>query len=108
MKNLRGHPTYYQRTFYELLAMIRQLCTPTWFLTLTAADLKWADIISTIARQYGVTYTDDDLAKLSFQEKSNWLRRNPVTTARHFQYRHQVFLNDFLKSSAQPLGRLWH
>ena len=32
MKNVRGSPPYYQRTFYELLAMIRQLGTPTCFL----------------------------------------------------------------------------
>ena len=30
--------------FYELLAMIRQLGTPTWFFTLSAADMKWPDI----------------------------------------------------------------
>ena len=29
MKNVRGSPAYYQRTFYDLLAMIRQLGTPT-------------------------------------------------------------------------------
>ena len=31
MKNIRGSPPHYQRTFYDLLAMIRQLGTPTWF-----------------------------------------------------------------------------
>ena len=40
MKNICGSPPYYQRTFYDLLAMIRQLGTPTWFFTLSAADLK--------------------------------------------------------------------
>ena len=34
MKNIRGSPPYYQHTFYDFLAMIRQLGTPTWFLTL--------------------------------------------------------------------------
>ena len=29
MKNVRGSPPYYQRTFYDLLAMVRQLGTPT-------------------------------------------------------------------------------
>ena len=87
MKNIRGSPPYYQRIFYDLLAMIRQLGTPTWFFTLSAADLKWPDMIKTIARQYGVHYTDDEVAALSFDEKSNWLKRNPVTAARHFHYR---------------------
>ena len=106
MKNVRGSPPYYQRTFYEMLAMIRQLGTPTWFLTLSAADLKWPDIIQTVARQYGIAYTDEQVVALSFEEKSSWIRRNPVTAARHFQYRLNTFFNEFLKSSANPLGQI--
>ena len=106
LKNVRGSPPYYQRTFYDLLAMIRQLGTPTWFFTLSAADMKWPDMIQIIARQYGVSYSDDDIAALSFDEKSNWLRRNPVTAARHFQYRLNSFFQDVLKSKAKPLGEI--
>ena len=80
MKNIRGSPPYYQRTFYDLLAMIRQLGTPTWFFTLSAADMKWPDIIQTIAKQYGVFYTDEDICKLSYEENSNWLRSNLLDT----------------------------
>ena len=106
MKKIRGSPPYYQCTFYDLLAMIRQLGTPTWFFTLSAADLKWPDMIQTIARQYGVYYTDDEVARLSFDDKSNWLKRNPVTAARHFQYRLNAIFQDFLKSTARPLGEI--
>ena len=106
LKNVRGSPAYYQRTFYELLAMIRQLGTPTWFFTLSAADMKWPEVIQTIAKQYGVAYTDEEVCQLSFEERSNWLRRNPVTAARHFQYRLDVFFKDFLKSSVHPLGEI--
>ena len=95
LKNVRGSPAYYQCTFYELLAMIRQLGTPTWFFTLSAADMKWPEVIQTIAKQYGVAYTDEEVCQLSFEERSNWLRQNPVTAARHFQYRLDVFFKDF-------------
>ena len=87
MKNIRGPLPYYQCAFYDLIAMIRQLGTPTWFFILSAADLKWPDMIQTIARQYGVSYTDDEVAAFSFEDKSNWLKHNPVTAARLFQYR---------------------
>ena len=106
MKNVRGSPPYYQRTFYDLLAMIHQLGTPTWFLTLSAADMKWPDVIQTIAKQYGTIYTNEEVESLSFDEKSNWLRRNPVTAARHLQFRLNTFFNDFLKSTAKPLGEI--
>ena len=78
---------------------ITSVGTPPWFFTLSAADLKWPDMIKTIARQYGGHYTDEQVAALSFKEKSNWLKRNPVkeksnwlkrnpvTAARHFHYR---------------------
>ena len=91
LKNIRGSPPYYQRTFYDLLAMIRQLGTPTWFFTLSAADMKWPDMISTIAKLYGVHYTDEEIEALSFEQKSNWPRANPVTAARHFHYRQGLF-----------------
>ena len=37
---------------------------------------------------------------------SNWLRRNPVTAARHFQYCLNEFFQNFLKSPAEPLGEI--
>ena len=73
--------------------MMRQLGTPTCtcFLTVSAADMKWPDMIQTIARQYGVMYTEEQVNNLSFEEKSKWLRQNHVTAAIHFQYRLNVF-----------------
>ena len=56
-----------------------------------------------VARQYGTTLTDEDVKTMSFEEKSKWLRQNPVTAARHFQYRLNTFFQVFLKSAADPL-----
>ena len=106
LKNVRGSPAYFQRVMYDVLGMIRQLGIPTWFLTLSAADMQWPDVIQTIARQYGTVLTDDDVKTMSFEEKSKWLRQNPVTAARHFQYRLNTFFQVFLKSTAHPLGEL--
>ena len=33
-----------------------------------------------------------------------WLRSNPVTAARMFQYRLDTFVTTFLKSNAEPIG----
>ena len=91
---------------YDVLAMIRELGIPTWFRTLSAADMQWPNVIQTIARKYGTVYTEEDIASMSFEEKSKWLRQNPVTAARHFQYRLHTFFQIFLKSKAHPLGEL--
>ena len=106
MKNIRGSPPYYQCTFYDLLAMIHQFGMPTWFFYLSVVDLKWPDVIQTIARQYGVSYTDDEVAALSLEDKSNWLNHNPVTAARLFQYRLTTLSQELLQSSAKPLGEI--
>ena len=68
--------------------------------------MKWPDSIRTIAKQHGVSYSDDDIENLSFEERSKWLRQNPITATRHFQYRLATFFKEFLKSSAHPLGEI--
>ena len=50
LKNVRSSPAYFQKVMYDVLAMIRQLGLPAWFLTLSAADIQWPDFIQTIAR----------------------------------------------------------
>ena len=42
LQNIRGSPAFYNK-MYDLLGMIRQLGACTWFITLSAADLKWTD-----------------------------------------------------------------
>ena len=106
LKEVRGTPAYWQKVHYEVLAMIRQLGISTWFLTLSAADMKWPEVIQIIARQYGTFLSEEEVSNLSWEEKCSWLRRNPVTAARHFQYRLDLFWNDFLKSKANPVGEL--
>ena len=58
--------------------MIRQLGTPTWFFTVSAADMKWPDMIQIIARKHGTCCTDKEVEALSFEEKSGWLRRDQL------------------------------
>ena len=44
---------------------------------------------------------------MSFEEKSNWLKHNRVTAARHFHYTLNVFFPRFKKkSTAKPLGEI--
>ena len=70
LKNIRGSPPYWQKMFYEVLAMIRTLGISTWFLTLSAADMKWPEVIQAIASQYGTIYTDDEVLALPWTMKS--------------------------------------
>ena len=53
MKNVRGSPAYWQHQLYDVLAMLQTLGVPTWFLTLSAADLQWPEMIQAVAVQFG-------------------------------------------------------
>ena len=39
--NIPGSPIYWQKFMYEVVAMVKQLGIPTWFMTLSCADLRW-------------------------------------------------------------------
>ena len=106
LKNVRGSPAYWKTVLLDLLAMVRQLGIPTWFLTLSAADMQWPEVIQSIARQYGTILTDDDVKSMPWEEKCQWLRCNPVTAARQFQHRLDMFFKDFIGAKSNPIGEL--
>ena len=40
-RQIPGSPPYWQKFMYEVVAMVKQLGIPTWFMTLSCADLRW-------------------------------------------------------------------
>ncbi|KAI8490825.1 hypothetical protein Bbelb_316180, partial [Branchiostoma belcheri] len=68
LQNIRGSPAYWNSVLLDLLAMVRQLGIPTWFLTLSAADMQWPEVIQSIAHQYGKHLTADDVKSMAWQE----------------------------------------
>ena len=91
---------------HDVLAMVRQLGVPTWFLTLSAADMQWPEIIQSIGLQYGHNFTVEDIQGMSYEEKTSWLRNNPVTVARQFHYRLDIFFEEFLCGQHNPIGEI--
>lgn len=107
LQKVRGSPAYFNKMFYDLLGMIRQLGPCTWFLTLSAADLKWTDTIKVLAQQQGKDLSDEDIENLSWEERCDFLRSNPVTAARHFDNRVPLFLKYILlNKQLNPLGNI--
>ena len=107
LQNIRGSPAFFNKLLYDLLGMIRQLGPCTWFVTLSAADLKWKDTIRIIAAQQGQTLTDQEIDSLTWEQKCTWLRSNPVTAARHFDHRIDLFMKHILlNKNINPLGEI--
>lgn len=91
---------------YELLAAIKQFKIFTWFLTLSAADMRWEDTLKALARQQGKTLTSEDIEEMTWEERCSLLRSNPTTVARHFHHRVQSLFTDVILSPASPLGKI--
>ncbi|XP_070191701.1 uncharacterized protein [Littorina saxatilis] len=107
LKTLRSSPPYWQAKQKDLFAMIRQLGRPTFFATFSAAETRWLDLLRVLYRmEHSVDPTDDDLENLTWQEKSQLIQKDPVTCARHFDYRVQVLFRKVIMSDLQPLGKV--
>ena len=40
MNSIKGTPAYWKKFLFDVLAMVKQLSMPTFFMTLSSADLK--------------------------------------------------------------------
>ena len=74
LKNIRrGSPAYWQHELYDVLAMLHFLGNPTWFLTLSAANLHWSEMIQAVALQLGRRLSRDDVLEMSIAQRSTYL-----------------------------------
>ncbi|KAK7481048.1 hypothetical protein BaRGS_00027684 [Batillaria attramentaria] len=87
--------------------MIRQLGRPTFFATFSAVETRLFDRLRVLYRmEHNQKFSDDDLENLTWQEKSQLIQKDPVTCARHFDYRVQVLFRRVILSELQPLGKV--
>ncbi|CAF4973561.1 unnamed protein product, partial [Rotaria sp. Silwood1] len=97
---VRGSPQYWYKRLKDLFGMTRQLGFPTFFLTLSCADLRWKEFTDTFVRHTGAPIKES----YTFEEKTKLLRANPVLAARLFEKRFNTFMNLFIKGGASCLG----
>ena len=106
-RQLRNSPAYLETRKKDIFAMIRQLSLPTWFMSLSAADTRWTDLLKMLAKlNDGIEYSEKELEHVTWQEKTKLVQKDPVTCSRYFDHRVQEFLNTVLKSSCEPIGKL--
>jgi len=103
MSSVKGTPAYWKKIMQEILAMVKQLEPPSFFLTLSCADLRWNELVSIISKLKGREMSDDEINSLTYHEGCKLLNSNPVLLARHFQYRVEAFYKDIVLNG--PLGK---
>ena len=107
-KTIRNSPQYWENQKKEVFAMIRQLGLPTLFLSLSANDLQWSELIIALGKLVDKKdYTAEvERNNLSWETRARLVQSDPVTCVRHFDYRVSKFIETILKSPQSPLGVL--
>ena len=88
MSSIKGTPSYWKKFKSEVLAKVKQLGVPTFFLTLSCVDLRWKEFLEIKQK---LNEAEFDISNLSYHDRCNILNSNPVLVVRHFQYRVEVF-----------------
>ena len=86
MRNIRGSAAYWQRAKLDLFAMFRTLGPPTFFLTLSADDMNWTDLLYILANRDGMDLTEQQAKDLPATQRKRLLCSYPVIVAQHFSH----------------------
>ena len=106
MKNIPGSPAYWKNFLFHLVAMIKQLGPPAWWITFSCADLCWNEIYKILSKLKGHEMSDTVIEQMTNDEKCKMLNSNPVVVAKHFQYRLEVCFEMCFLGSGDPVGKL--
>lgn len=103
LTNITGSPSYWQQQKKNVLAMVRQHGIFTFFVTLSAAESHWIELLKILKKT--VDYDDDaDVSNLDFEEKSRLIREDPVTCALYFNYKFKELKKTWYDTLEGPFG----
>jgi hypothetical protein len=110
MKSMRGYSSYWNSIKADLMAFLRNLGEPTWFITLSARDLEWPDMINALLLAHNNNNSKramkrliNQVTDLTFQERSKLLHDYPVVASRQFNKRFKALMK-FLSKNNKILG----
>ncbi|CAF3286262.1 unnamed protein product [Rotaria sp. Silwood2] len=84
----RSSPAFWELKKKELMAMNRQLGCATIFLTLSAAETKWSELIVILAKVLeNKVITLEEAENMSYEKTCDLIRKDPVTCVRYFEHR---------------------
>ncbi|CAF3456573.1 unnamed protein product [Rotaria sp. Silwood1] len=84
----RSSPAFLELKKKEAMAMIRQLGCATIFLTLSAAEKKWSELIVLLIQVLeNKVITLLEAENMSYEKKCDLIRNDPVTCVRYFEHR---------------------
>ena len=96
---LEGLRLIVQKAKLDCFAFIRQYGFPSWFLTLTANEIGWADFHAVFNKRNGNQFfSKEEFDKMDREGKLDNLKKDPVFAVEHFHRRLESFINYVIKS----------
>ena len=101
LQNIRSSPAYWEARKKEVFATIRQLGMPTFFHTVSAMESHWPELLIILKQVLDhERITEEEATCMSQAEKSDLIRRDPITCARYFDSKTHDYFSLILKSRA--------
>lgn len=88
LHGIRSSASHLKTEKSKVTAGIRQFGLPTIFVTLSAADTKWPELLVQLKKTLdGVKITEAEAESLSYNERASLVQRDPITCSLHFEER---------------------
>ena len=84
----RSSPAFWELKKKEVMGMNRQLGCATLFLTLSAAETQWSELIVILTQVLeNKVITLEEAENMNYEKKCDLIRNDPVTCVRYFEHR---------------------
>jgi hypothetical protein len=94
---VRSSPAHLEEQQKKIMGMIRQFGLPTFFITLSAAETKWPELMINLEKVVNQReISTKDAKAMRFSEKADLIRADPITCARNFEHRTRCLMKTLL------------
>ncbi|OBZ80799.1 hypothetical protein A0J61_11152 [Choanephora cucurbitarum] len=94
LQKVRSSPAYWKNERINVMAMVRQLGISTLFVTLSAAEAKWPELLVILKIVLdNEVLTKNEVNELSREEKARLIQSDSITCARYFNRRMRILKN---------------
>ncbi|XP_061381656.1 uncharacterized protein LOC116776497 isoform X3 [Danaus plexippus] len=106
LKFIPNSVQYWQNRKKDLFAMIRQLGTPTVFLSVSANEISWKWLLKTLHKlKHGTEISDLEIDQMHYKVKAELINEDAVTCAIYFNKLVNVIMTILQNKTVSPFGK---
>lgn len=101
LRGVRNSPSHWEAEKKKVLGMIRQFGVPSFFVTLSAAEAQWTELLIILKQIIdGEKITESDAERLTYETKARLIQSDPFICASYFETK----LREIRKTWSCPEG----